>query len=35
MTLEHLARLWFDHPRQHAIIIKNIIRKEREHGQSA
>ncbi len=33
MTLEHLARLWFNHPAQHAVIIKNIRRKERTHGK--
>jgi hypothetical protein len=33
MTLEHLARIWFNYPRQHAIIVKNIIRKERVHEQ--
>jgi hypothetical protein len=24
MTLEHLARIWFNHPEQHAIIIRNL-----------
>lgn len=29
MSLPELARLWFDSPLQHTIIVKNIIRKER------
>lgn len=29
MTLEHLARLWFQNELQHAIIIRNIL-KEKE-----
>lgn len=30
MTLPELARLWFERsPLQHAIIVKNIIRRER------
>jgi hypothetical protein len=27
MTMSELARLWFNCPQQHAIIIKNIRRK--------
>jgi len=29
MTLPELARLWWHNPLQHAVIVKNIIRKER------
>lgn len=29
MTLPELARLWWNHPLQHAVIVKNIRKEER------
>lgn len=28
MTLPELARIWFNNPLQHAVIVRNIRRKE-------